>query len=202
VGILARACRDHGAALAHVSTDYVFSGEASQPYREDDPTGPRSAYGRSKLLGERALRDAGLPRWWVLRTSWLFGPGGRNFPRAILTRARQGGPLRVVDDQSGSPSFTRDVAPALLDLFALGAPSGVWHAANEGQCTWHEFAFEIVRRAGLDVAVESMGSSELDRPAPRPAWSVLDCEKLAGLRGRRLPHWTDALDRYLAEDGS
>lgn len=199
-GLIAAACREIGATMLQVSTDYVFAGDGQRPYREDDPTGPRSVYGRSKLSGEQQVLAAGLERAFVVRTAWVFGPGGKNFPAAILARARQGGPLRVVDDQRGCPTMTHDLADALLDLAASDAPGGLFHATNDGACDWHEFAEEICRQAGLEVAVERMASTELQRPAPRPAWSVLDCERLAALRGRRLPPWRDALRRYLEEE--
>ena len=195
---VAEACRAIDCALAYVSTDYVFDGAADRPYRTEDPAGPRSAYGRSKLLGEAAVLRAPLaPRFWCVRTSWVFGPGGRNFPAAITARALQGGPLRVVDDQIGSPSYTPDLGEALLDLWSLDAPAGIWHAANDGAVSWHGLACAIVAGLGLDLDVARMSSTELDRPAPRPAWSVLDCSALAALRGRPLPSWQDALARYL-----
>jgi dTDP-4-dehydrorhamnose reductase len=200
---VAEACRAVDAALCHVSTDYVFDGAGERPYRPADPTGPRSAYGRSKLLGERAvLRDAADRRFYVVRTSWVFGPGGRNFPAAILARARSGQPLRVVDDQRGSPTMTLDLAAALLDLAASGATAGIYHACNEGVVSWHGFAVEILRQAGIDVEVGTMQSAALDRPAARPAWSALDCQELTAIRGRPLPPWQDALARYLAEEST
>ena len=130
----------------------------------------------------------------------MFGPGGRNFPKAILDRARQGQPLTVVDDQVGSPTMTRDLAPALVDLILSGADGGVYHGTNDGSCSWHGFACEIVRRAGLDVPVAAMSSAELNRPARRPAYSILDCSRLTAVRGHALPAWQDALQRYLSEE--
>ncbi len=201
---LAVACRDRGIRLCAVSTDYVFAGEvgeARRPLREDDPVGPASVYGRSKLHGERAVLEAAPERGFhVVRTAWVFGPGGKNFPAAILNRARQGLPLKVVDDQVGSPTLTLDLAEALLDLGCADALSGIWHAANEGSLSWHDFAIAICRAAGVHADIGRQSSAELGRPAPRPAWSVLDCSKLARLRGRPLPAWDDALQRHLAAE--
>ncbi len=196
---VAESCRAIGARLVYVSTDFVFDGAGTAPYPVDAPTAPISAYGRSKLLGEQAvLRDAE-PGFWVVRTSWVFGPGGRNFPRAILDRARSGQPLRVVDDQVGSPTFTPDLAVALCDLATLDAEPGVYHASNEGVCSWFDFAVELIGAAKLEnVQIDRMPSSELDRPAPRPAYSVLDCSRLTAVRGAPLPHYRDAVRRYLS----
>lgn len=199
---VAAACAAIGARLIHVSTDFVFDGSERAPYTEDSPCRPLSAYGRSKHSGEQAVLRHRSPDFHVVRTSWVFGPGGKNFPSAILARARSGEPLRVVDDQTGSPTFTPDLAEALLDLAGSGAEGGIWHAANEGVCTWHRFATELLAAAGLAVPIARMSSAALGRPAPRPSWSVLDCSKLARLRGRSLPPYTDAIRRYLALESS
>ncbi|MCA8941414.1 MAG: dTDP-4-dehydrorhamnose reductase [Planctomycetes bacterium] len=194
---VAEACRAIGAKLVYVSTDFVFDGTAHTPYRVDAEPAPVSAYGRSKLLGEQAVLRDSEPGFVVVRTSWVFGPGGKNFPRAILSRARSGEPLRVVDDQVGSPTFTLDLAVALVDLAARPDVGGIFHASNDGSCSWHEFARCLVDAAGLEVEVGRMSSSELDRPAPRPSYSVLDCSRLTELRGRSLPDYHDAIRRYL-----
>ncbi|MFO1052101.1 MAG: dTDP-4-dehydrorhamnose reductase [Planctomycetota bacterium] len=201
VAYVAEACRSIDAALVHVSTDYVFDGHASRPYRPNDPVGPRSAYGRSKLLGEQAiLREPRTDHFYCVRTSWVFGEGGRNFPSAIAARARAGGPLRVVDDQIGCPTYTRDLAEVLLELPRVDARPGIWHACNDGAVSWFDFARAIVSALGLEVPVHAISTAELARPAPRPAWSVLDCSALTNLRGRPLPSWQDALDRYLQRE--
>ena len=166
----------------------------------DDPPAPVSAYGSSKLGGEQAVLEHGRPDFYVTRTSWVFGPGGRNFPLAILNRARTGEPLSVVDDQVGCPSMTRDLAPALVDLMLSGAAPGIYHMANEGSCSWHQFALEILQGAGIEAEVSTMSSSELDRPAKRPAYSILDCSLLTEVRGQPLPTYKDALLRYLEEE--
>ncbi len=197
---IAAAARDGDAALLYVSTDFVFDGQGTRPYRPEDPPAPISAYGRSKLLGEQAVLSQRGDGFYVARTSWVFGPGGKNFPRAILDRARSGQPLRVVTDQVGCPSMTRDLAPAIVDLVLSGATPGIYHAANEGSCSWHEFACEILAAAGIQAQVGTMTSSELDRPARRPAYSVLDCSRLAEVRGHPLPSYKDALARYVEEE--
>ncbi len=195
VGHLAAACRVTDAALVHVSTDYVFDGTADRPYRHDDPVAPASAYGRSKVLGERAAATA--PRHLIVRTAWLYGRGGRNFVEAIRRQVDDGaGELRVVADQRGNPTFADDLAEAILDLVDADA-EGIVHAVNRGATTWHGFAVEIVRRLGADLPVRPVATTEFPRPAPRPAYSVLDTTRLEGILGRTMPPWQDALARYL-----
>jgi len=195
VGHLAAACRAAGAALVHVSTDYVFDGTATRPYRPDDPVSPASAYGRSKVLGERAARSA--PHHLIVRTAWLYGRGGWNFVEAIRRQVEGGAAeLRVVADQRGCPTFADDLADAILDLVDAGA-GGVVHAVNHGATTWHGFAVEIVRRLGADLPVRPVATAEFPRPAPRPAYSVLDTTRLEEILGRSMPSWQGALARYL-----
>ncbi len=198
-GFIAESCVGIGAGLLYVSTDFVFDGtQIGTPYAVDAVPAPVSAYGRSKLLGEQAVLRHGRPDFYVVRTSWVFGPGGNNFPKAILARARSGQPVRVVTDQVGRPTMTHDLAEAMIDLALGRAAGGIYHASNEGQCSWHQFAVDVLREAGLgDIPVGTMTSQELDRPAKRPAWSVLDTSKLAEVRGRPLPHYLDALRRHL-----
>ena len=139
--------------------------------------------------------------FYVIRTSWVFGPGGKNFPRAILNRARAGGALKVVTDQVGRPTMTHDLAEAMLDVFKLKPAGGIYHAANEGQCSWHQFAVDTLAAAGMkniDVGVQT--AADLNLPAARPAWSVLDTDKLATVRGKHLPHYLDALARHVPLD--
>jgi len=195
VATLAAAADEVGAALLQVSTDYVFDGRSTTPYREDDPPAPRSAYGRTKLAGELAAVRAA--RHLIVRTAWLFGHGGANFVEAIRSQVRAGATvLRVVDDQTGSPTYAADLADALLDLLALGA-TGTVHVVNEGSVSWCGFAREIVASLGVEVEVVPIATDEATRPAVRPRYSVLDCGRLATLIDRRLPVWTDALSRYL-----
>jgi dTDP-4-dehydrorhamnose reductase len=178
--------------LVHVSTDYVFAGDASEPYTESDEPAPRTAYGRSKLAGERAVRAAGAQHA-IVRTAWLYGAAGRNFVDTILGLAAERDTLRVVDDQRGSPTWTGHLAPVLVDI-AESRGAGIFHATGDGDCTWFDLASAAVRAAGLDCAVEPCTTAEFPRPAPRPAYSVLRSE-----RGVRLPAWRDGLAGHLAE---
>jgi dTDP-4-dehydrorhamnose reductase len=220
-----------GALLAHVSTDYVFDGRKGSPYVEKDPVGPLSAYGRSKLAGEQAINDSGLERHLIVRTSWLHGPDGKNFVATILRLAAEREELRVVADQVGSPTFTGDLAAAIFHLMAAALNSqppapipskgqspcvdspwppapglyGIYHFANAGQCSWHEFASAIVEEAkalGVHLAVRrivSIGTEEYPLPAPRPAWSVLSTQRYQTVTGCGVPGWRDGLRRHLLE---
>jgi dTDP-4-dehydrorhamnose reductase len=194
--VLARACQERGLLLCHLSTDYVFDGAATEPVPEDAAPAPRSAYGRTKLAGEEAVR-AELPRSQVVRTAWLYGQEGPNFVLTILRRAREGGELRVVADQWGSPTWTGHLAPALVRLVELGTP-GTYHLTGSGSTTWHGFAEAIVAEAGLDVPVRPISTAEFPAPAPRPAYSVLDNRAWRGLGQPPLPPWRDGLRAYLA----
>jgi dTDP-4-dehydrorhamnose reductase len=197
VGHVAAACAAVDALLVHFSTDYVFDGTAEHPYAEDDPANPQSAYGRTKWAGEEALRRSGA-RHLLVRTSWLFGPCGRNFVAAILEKARAGERLRVVGDQVGSPTYAADLVIAVEKLLAGGA-RGTFHFANSGACSWFDFAREILAKADLTVAEEQITTAELGRPAPRPAYSVLATSRYAAAVGETPPPWQDAVRRYLAE---
>lgn len=197
VEVLARRCAREGTRLLCVSTDFVFDGESKRPYVESDATRPLSVYGATKLDGERAALGLHPSGTLVVRTQWLYGPRGKHFPRTIAAAARERGQLRVVDDQRGSPTTTLTLSPALWDLTRRGEP-GVWHAACDGECSWHEFTRAILDLLGLDqVKLERCSSAEFPRPARRPAYSVLDSAKLARLRGRSLGGWRDELARYL-----
>ncbi|MEZ5977132.1 MAG: dTDP-4-dehydrorhamnose reductase [Planctomycetota bacterium] len=193
----ARLAARTGAALLLVSTDFVFDGEAREPYAEDAPTHPLSVYGRTKLEAEHraeALHPGGVA---VVRAQWLYGARGRHFPGTMLRLARAGTPLRVVADQVGSPTSTAALVPALWDLLAAGG-RGVFHAACEGRASWYEFARETLRLAGVDAELAPCSTAEFPRPARRPAFSVLNCARLADLRGRTLPPWQEALAAFLA----
>jgi len=192
---VAEAAAAAGASVLAISSDYVFPGDATQPYREDDPTGPRSVYGASKLAGEVAVRAANA-RHLIVRTAWLYGHGGANFIDTILAKARRGEPLRVVDDQRGSPTATADLAPALIRLASSGR-YGTFHCTNAGDGTWHDLATHVLARAGLPATVARIGSAELGRPAPRPAYSVLNNAAYEQATGHRMAPWRDAVDRYL-----
>jgi dTDP-4-dehydrorhamnose reductase len=185
-----------GATLVHVSTDYVFDGEASEPYREDAETAPRSVYGRSKLEGERRALAYG--RSLVVRTSWLFGPGGPNFV-ATMVRLIEAGrlPLRVVRDQEGCPTYTGFLAAALLDLARTGV-TGIVHYRNREPVSWYAFAVEIARLWGGTAAVVPVTTAEVPRPAPRPAYSVLDVSRFEKIAGRSVEPWEKGLVETLA----
>lgn len=199
-GNLARACADRGLPLLHLSTDYVFNGGKGTPYAETDPVEPLNYYGESKLGGERAVQAAG-GRVVIARTQSLYGLHGRNFIRAILNQIQQGKTsLRVVSDQVSSPTYTRHLAEGLLRLMDAQPPACIVHVAAAGHCSWWDLARAIVARVrpGLDVA--PLRSSDLNFPARRPAFSVLDCSLFASLTGSALPHWREGLEAYLAEE--
>jgi dTDP-4-dehydrorhamnose reductase len=177
-----------GVPVVYFSTDYVFDGAKRTPYLESDEPHPLSAYGRTKLAGEHEVRNG-----WVVRSSWLFGPTGKNFVRTMLALAEERDEVRVVADQRGSPTFVDHLAEALPTL--LGRPGGVWHVAGDGDCTWAEFAAAIFEEAGARCRVVSIGSEELGRPAVRPAYSVLRSERPDA---PRLPHWRDGLSACLS----
>jgi dTDP-4-dehydrorhamnose reductase len=203
--VLARECAEAGSHFVHVSTDYVFSGDAQRPYREDDPTGPRSVYGSTKLAGDLAVL-ATSREFLVVRTSWVFGKG-RNFIAAVLAQAaarRAGsasGPLRVVDDQLGRPTYAVDLAAAIVQLVAAGA-RGVVNFANEGIASWWDLARHALDRAGYpDLAIDRIKTSELKTDAVRPPWSVLDTA-LAESLGVKPRRWQEAVTDYLRSDHS
>jgi dTDP-4-dehydrorhamnose reductase len=186
--------------LLHVSTDYVFAGEAfldaggaPRAYVESDPTGPRSVYGQTKLAGEREVLAAS-PRHTVVRSAWLFGTGGRNFADTMLTLAGERDAVRVVTDQVGCPTWTGHLAPALLGLLEREV-AGLVHLAGAGHISWNGFTAEIFRQAEVNCRVEDATSEQMARPAPRPAWSVLESEREEVLP---LPPWQDGLAGYLA----
>ena len=202
-GWVAEACREAPAKLVQVSTDYVFDGHGSRPYTEEDPPAPRSVYGRTKLEGERRVLAA-CPDALVVRTAWVFGPG-RNFVRTILEaarRARAGGPpLRVVADQHGSPTWAGHLADALVTLVEAGAV-GIYHVAGSGTATWWDLARAAVDAWGHpELPIEKVATQEFPRPAPRPAWSVLDLGK-AIRAGVRMPSWRVGLRAYLESGAS
>ncbi len=192
---VARAAREHGSRLMFVSTDYVFDGSKSTPYEAGDSRNPMSVYGETKAQAEIRLLEI-LPDVLIVRTSWLFGHGGKCFPATILKLAAARPEISVVNDQRGSPTFTPDLAAALVELCRKNA-RGIVHATNSGNCTWYEFAKEIVGRAGLSTTVKPVTTAEFPRPARRPANSMLSPASLHAY-GIQMPTWQDALGRYLA----
>ncbi len=193
---VARAAKQHDSRLLFLSTDYVFDGTKTTPYATDDPRSPRSVYGQSKAEAEVQLAES-LPDCCIVRTSWLFGPGGKCFPDTILKLAASRAELEVVSDQRGSPTYSIDLARAIIQLCRQGA-SGIVHATNRGECSWYEFAREIISRAGLKTVVRETTSDKFVRPAKRPKYSVLSPESLQQ-RGIAMTDWRDALTRYLSE---
>jgi dTDP-4-dehydrorhamnose reductase len=187
----ARAVAHAAERVIYVSTDYVFDGTKGSPYVESDPTGPLQRYGHSKLAGERATAAAN-PNHLIVRSSWLFGPGGKNFVETILALGAQNNELLVVNDQVGCPTFSGHLAEALVDL-ARSDRRGILHAAATGSCSWFDFAREIFNRAGVDCLVKPCNSDEFPRPARRPSYSVLGSERSAPT----LPAWQDGLEAYL-----
>ena len=195
-GAVARLCARHGVRLVHVSSDYVFDGQARRPYREDDPARPLSVYGRSKLEGERLVRE-GLPAALIVRSAWLFGSGRGNFITKVLDQARAGREFKVVDDQVGSPTYTLDLALAIVTLGRRGA-SGLLHLVNSGQASRFELARQALAIGGQDPDLaRPIATAALGAPAPRPAWSVLDGRRASRLLGQPQPTWLDGLRRYL-----
>jgi dTDP-4-dehydrorhamnose reductase len=199
---LARVCALHDAGLVHVSTDYVFAGDATAPYEVDAPTGPTSAYGRTKLAGERAVRELLPERSWVVRTAWVYGESGPNFVRTMVKLAGIKDTLDVVDDQRGSPTWSRDLAAGLLALAQHRPAPGVYHCTNAGETTWYGLARAVFEEIGADPErVRPTTTDRFPRPAPRPAYSVLSgaAWTAAGLPAPR--PWRDALHAAFAEVG-
>jgi dTDP-4-dehydrorhamnose reductase len=198
---LAAAARRIGARFVHVSTDYVFDGTASRPYREDDAPRPINVYGASKLAGETIVSATG-GDFLVVRTSGVLGLGasrakGGSFVERVVAQARAGAPLRVVADQTFSPTYAPDLAQALLALVAANA-RGLYHVTNDGACSWHELAEAALKAAGIDASIEKIRAQDLARPAARPAYSVLSNERYRSLELPALRPWRDALQAMLA----
>ncbi|MDQ1701410.1 MAG: dTDP-4-dehydrorhamnose reductase, partial [Frankiaceae bacterium] len=190
-GVVAAACAASGARLVHISTDYVFPGDATTPYDEDTPTGPRSAYGRTKLAGELAVLAALPDRSWIVRTAWLYGAYGPNFVATMRRLEASRDTVDVVDDQRGQPTWTVDLATQISLLVDADAPAGIYHGTSSGETTWHGLASEVFALAGADPSrVHPTTSAAFVRPAPRPAYSVLGHRRwaeagLAPIRDRR-----------------
>jgi dTDP-4-dehydrorhamnose reductase len=197
---LAAACASGGVRLVHMSTDYVFDGSAGRPYAEDDIPAPRTAYGRTKLAGERAVLGQPGGAGYVVRTAWMYGAHGPNFVRTMIRLEHERPSVDVVDDQRGQPTWTVDVADQIVRLVRSGAPAGVYHATSSGDTTWCGFAREIFRLLGADPArVRPTTSSDFVRPAPRPAYSVLGHDRWAQAGVEPIGHWQLALRRALLE---
>jgi dTDP-4-dehydrorhamnose reductase len=193
-GNVAAAAAAAGAHVVQISTDYVFTGEASTPWPEDAETGPRTAYGRSKLAGEIAVAEAAPDSHAIARTAWLFGPHGKNFVDTMLRLGRERGEVTVVDDQVGCPTYAGHLAAALVEI-AEQRLTGIHHTAGSGSCTWWDLAVAAYERTGAEVTVNRGGTAELGYPAPRPLYSVLGVTRKDT---PRLPRWQDGLEAHLA----
>lgn len=193
---IAAACARVGASMVHISTDFVFDGRSDRPYVEDDPVGPTSPYGESKLAGERAVQ-AHLPDACIVRTAWLYGLCGKNFVATMLRLGRERDQLRVVTDQVGSPTYTVDLAEAIIHLIRVQA-TGAVHVVNAGQCSWHELACRALELAGLTTPVLPTTAAEFASPTERPAYSVLSTARYTDLTGQPMRPWEDALCDFVA----
>ncbi|WP_122641338.1 dTDP-4-dehydrorhamnose reductase [Romboutsia sp. Marseille-P6047] len=191
---LAIACEKVGAKFVQVSTDYVFDGSGTRPYREDDATCPNSIYGTSKLMGEEFTKQFCL-KYFIVRTAWLYGEGN-NFVRTMIKLAETNKELNVVDDQVGSPTSTVDLAKAIIDLIGTEY-YGTYHGTCEGQCSWYDFAKKIFEIKNIDIKVNPVTSEEFKRPAPRPAYSVLDNFMLKLVNLNTFRNWEESLKEYL-----
>lgn len=195
---IALACKELGCKMMYISTDYVFSGEGERPWEpEDEVTGPLSVYGRTKYRGEVCVRE-NVEKFFIVRIAWVFGVNGSNFVKTMLRLGRERGAVSVVNDQFGSPTYTADLAVLLCDMIETDR-YGIYHASNEGICSWYDFACEIFRAAGMDdVAVTPVGTDEFPTAAKRPRNSRLSKDKLEANGFRRLPPWQDAVGRYVS----
>ncbi len=193
--VVAEAAQAYGKPVVYFSTDYVFDGTATEPYREDMPINPQGVYARSKAAGEDATREANA-RHIIIRTAWLYGPCGNNFPEKILRAAAKHPALKVVNDEAGSPTHTWDLAEATLALAQSGV-SGTYHFVNEGSCTRYALAQEILSQAGVKTPIAPCASGEFPAKAPRPAYSVLATQKYAEATGKVPRAWQDALSHYM-----
>ena len=211
-GYLAVAAKEIGATLVHISTDFVFSGDTTSPYCEEAATGPLSFYGQSKLRGEQAILDSGLTDYYIVRTSWLYGPNGPNFVETIIRLASEREELGVVSDQIGTPTYTGDLAKAIFALLGLTshpysiqdyAPFGLYHYSNQGFCTWYDFACEIIqqlREINVTLKVKQIKPITTDEypvAAKRPVYSVLSKQKIVAATGLNIPDWKESLRIYL-----
>ena len=199
VGHLSQLAREYHTKLVHFSTDFVFDGHIDRPYRPDDIPNPLSAYGRSKLFGEQRVQQVSPPAWLTVRTSWLFGRHGHCFPKVIIDRARAGHPLKVVDDQTGCPTYAADLAAAVLELVDRNA-SGMWHLTNGTPTTWFEFSKAILKQFEIAAEVTPISTRQWmeirPKQAIRPSYSVLDTEGYSALTGKEMRPWRDALRDY------
>lgn len=194
---LAQAAKEINAKMIFVSTDYVFDGSANEPYEVDHPTNPIGVYGETKLAGEEFMKSI-LERFFIVRTSWVYGANGNNFVKTMLRLGNERGEVGVVHDQVGSPTYTVDLAAFLVELIE-SEKYGIYHATNEGKCSWYEFAVEIFKQAGLSVKVKPLTTDQFPRPAARPKYSVLSKKKVREMGFLSFRSWEDALSSFLKE---
>jgi len=192
---IAGVCRELDIKMMYISTDYVFNGQGTRPWEPDDERAPLNVYGQTKYEGELAIEE-NLTKYFTVRIAWVFGENGKNFIKTMLNLGKTHDKLTVVADQTGSPTYTYDLARLLVDMIET-EKYGRYHATNDGECTWYEFASEIFRQAGMDVKVEPVGSDQYPAKAKRPANSRMNKEKLEENGFLPLPSWQDALERYL-----
>lgn len=196
---IARAAREAGALLIHVSTDYVFDGTATEPYSEDEPTAPLGAYGQTKLEGERAITASGC-KHAIVRTQWLYDSRGKNFMLTMLRLMGERDAIGVVNDQTGSPTYAMDLAQALVviaDTYA--GQDGIYHYSNAGDCTWYDFTLSIAQLHNAPTRISPIATSQYPTPVRRPHYSALSKSKIASTFGVSVPHWRDGLTRCYAE---
>lgn len=197
---VAKGCRETGAKLIYISTDYIFDGEKKTPYREDDPPNPLNIYGESKLMGERYIEEL-LEDFLIVRSQWLYGQHGPNFVETILALARERETIEVVHDQKGSPTYTADLSKAIAALVRKNL-RGTFHVSNKGSCSWYDFALEIVQLAGVrGVEIVPVSSMDLNRPARRPLYSVFNCQRLEQEADTEMRLWQKALQDYFDRRG-
>lgn len=193
--LLGLACSKHNAVLVHISTDYIFNGKSQRPYLVSDSPDPLNVYGASKLSGEQGVRESGC-KFYIVRTSWLFGPYGKNFADTILKLAKEKDMLQVVSDQRGSPTYTLDLARGIADLASTGI-YGTYHFTSSGVTSWYGFATKIVRTAGIKTQINPCGTDHFPRPARRPSNSALDPFPIARVLGYIPPSWEEAVEHYI-----
>ncbi len=196
-GYLAEACRSNNTILIHISTDFVFDGNSSKPYREDDHVNPLSVYGASKLLGEKNVLSK-YSHVVLIRTSWLYSSFGNNFLKTMMRLGIERDEIGVVYDQTGTPTYAHDLAEVILKIMAVdkkNIPFGIYHYSNEGVCSWFDFATEIMKTAGLDCKVKAIETKDYPTPAKRPAYSVLNKRKIKETFALEIPHWKESLKK-------
>lgn len=194
---IANECKKLDIPMIYISTDYVFDGEGERPWEPDDERSPLNVYGQTKYEGELAVQNT-LDKFFIVRIAWVFGVNGKNFIKTMLNLAKTRDHLTVVNDQFGSPTYTYDLAKLLVDMIQTDK-YGIYHATNEGICTWYEFACEIFKQAGVEISVAPVSASEYPAKAKRPSNSRMSKEKLTENGFEKLPTWQDALGRYLQE---